>query len=73
MIGQPTKAAAAYVFGGSQTLPWPTSHVLAYQLEDKLWYATTRWSPTGVALLAGSTDDTGHKALRVERIDKETP
>lgn len=71
--GQPTKAAAAYVFGRSQQDTWPTYNVIAYQLEDGLWYATTVWSPTGLALLAGSTDGKGRKALRVERLDKDTP
>lgn len=71
MNGQPTKAAAAYVFGRSQETAWPIQHILAYQLDDGLWYATTRWSPDGVMLASVGTDERGRRAIRIERLDEE--
>lgn len=71
MNGQPTSKAAAYVFGRSQETAWPIHHVLVYQLDDGLWYATTRWSPCGVMLASVFTDEQGRRAIRIERLDEE--
>lgn len=68
MNGQPTKSAAAYVFGRTQRDAWPIDHVIVYHLDDGLWYATTRWSPVGVLLLASGIDEQGRKAIRIETL-----
>ena len=71
MNGQLSKAAAAYVFGCTQPA-WPLEHVLAYKVLGGLWYATTRWSPDGVLLLATGVDTEGRQALRIETLDRST-
>lgn len=36
-------------------MAWPVEHIVAYQDEDGLWRATTRWSPDAEAIRDRST------------------